>query len=902
MRTRIRLLSAALAMGVATLVSGTAWAVCTPNASDGIINVKRDCSPAAAGDGAATHDDTDVINAAIAAAATSPLHTVFLPMGRYYVSCSINVRGQDGLVFRGAGLGTMIEWHPSTSCAARSLPTYTESDRDVRAIEASSTGILDVRDTRDSRFESFQVYAATAGADAGILIASTGSAHPSHGLRFEQVDVGANGLVRLLNGVQVGGATSSTVDVDNGGHSFEGMNMWGVAQAAMVLYGVDSTGNTVANSFAYPTASNSVGVAVMGAGLTWQGGGGGTAVADVDFYIASRGNEVLIEDGTWERTTQFMRAPAATGATPITVVGSRIANEVSDGSRPMFDLRVAGPVSMTSDTFGSGSRDQPNAMRWTPPSGGTASFDFSNNIVGTSLTTWSALFPSPSAQPTARTGTQSWHATGGPQPLPFFSGGDGTPGDPYQVATPEDLFNVNLAPSASFVQTADIDMTNRRWSPATGANTSGYGPQVHGAAPQTWDARFNLHGAFFDGEYDGRGHTITNLRQDVYSSQAYQAVGLFGHVGPRGRVHDLTLDGACLNYTPATVSAATAVAVGGGIAGLNFGDIRDVTVRDTTLYGNFSHSGGIVGINVGTVTNAVVDGCNIMGYGAVGGAAGAGETPDAAGSRLTRVVVRGSTISGFGADGGRSVGGLVGRLDGSYQDSCHEITGADETPSSAAMEPSITQSAVVRSSVSGLYAGGIVGVLNEGRVEDVLTTARVNACNGGVCTYGGVATTMQGSATALLLCATMNRVATAPAYAAGATTIPLTKNYSGRYYVSGTGTTVSRASVGNTADGAHSVVITNAVTYTPSTASAGLVPYDGHTTDLRDLACSSGCTAGAGATARGVASGSGTWVSMASNGYGASTPATGVDFGGAYGLSLVAPAGLASTRYLPGAF
>lgn len=902
MTTRIKPLCAALAMVVATLVTRSAQAVtCAPNGVDGVINVKRDCSTLAWGDGAATHDDTEVINAAIAAAATSPLHTVFLPLGRYYVSCSINVRDQDGLLVRGAGLGTMIEWHPSVSCPARALPTYTASDRDVRAIEASTTGILDIRDTSNARFESFQVYAATAGADAGILVASTSASHPSHGLRFEQIDVGANGVVRMLNGVQIGGTSPTTVDADNGGHSFEGMNVWGVAQAAMVFYGASSTGNTVMNSFAYPTAANSVGVAVMGAGLTWQGGGGGTTVADVDFYIASRGNEVLLEDGTWERTPQFMRAPAATGATPITVVGCRVANEASDGTRPMVDLRVAGPISITSSTFGSGSREQANTLRWTPI-GGVGTFDFSNDIVGTSRTTWSELFPSPSVQPTERTGTQSWHIDTAPQPLPFFSGGTGTRTDPYLVSTPDDLFNMNLAPSASFAQTADIDMRERRWSPVSGANTSGFIPQFHGAAPLAWRDRFALKGAFFDGEYDGRGHAITNLRQDVYASQAYQAVGLFGQVGPNGRVHDVVIDNACLNYRPSTVSTATAVGVGGGIAGVSFGDIRDVTVRDSTLYGNFSNVGGIVGINAGAVTNAVVDGCNILGYGAVGGVAGAGETPDAAASRLTRVVVRGTTISGFGADGGRAVGGIVGRLEGSYQDSCFEITGADETPSSASMEPSITQSAVVRSAVSGLFAGGVVGILNEGRVEDVLSTARVSPCNGGVCTVSGTATTMQGSFAAVLFCGTMNRVATAPAYASGATTIPLIKGYSGRYYVGGTGTTVSRTSVGNAADGAHSVVITNAVTYTPSAASAGLTPYDGHTTEVRDLACASGCAAVTGATALGVASGSSTWVPTAFNSYSASSSATGIDFGGADGLSLAAPAGLSSSRYLPGAF
>lgn len=46
-----------------------------------------------------------------------------------------------------------------------------------------------------------------------------------------------------------------------------------------------------------------------------------------------------------------------------------------------------------------------------------------------------------------------------------FAGGTGTESDPYQVATAEQLQAVNDFLTASFVQTADIDLSEMVWKP-----------------------------------------------------------------------------------------------------------------------------------------------------------------------------------------------------------------------------------------------------------------------------------------------------------------------------------------------------------------------------------------------------------------------------------------------------
>ncbi len=82
-----------------------------------------------------------------------------------------------------------------------------------------------------------------------------------------------------------------------------------------------------------------------------------------------------------------------------------------------------------------------------------------------------------------------------------FSGGNGTAGNPYQVATAADLNDVRNNLSSNFVQTADIDLTS--------ATTSG---GAYYNAGKGWiPIRNSSDGNPFTGNYNGNGHIIIGL-------------------------------------------------------------------------------------------------------------------------------------------------------------------------------------------------------------------------------------------------------------------------------------------------------------------------------------------------------------------------------------------------------
>lgn len=88
-----------------------------------------------------------------------------------------------------------------------------------------------------------------------------------------------------------------------------------------------------------------------------------------------------------------------------------------------------------------------------------------------------------------------------------FSGGDGTPGNPYRISSADDLNNIRTSMNGYFVQTADIDISGfSNWEPIGGAGSS----------------------QAFTGNYDGKGFEITGLR---INRPGTPAVGLFGIIG-----------------------------------------------------------------------------------------------------------------------------------------------------------------------------------------------------------------------------------------------------------------------------------------------------------------------------------------------------------------------------------
>ena len=86
-----------------------------------------------------------------------------------------------------------------------------------------------------------------------------------------------------------------------------------------------------------------------------------------------------------------------------------------------------------------------------------------------------------------------------------FAGGSGTQSDPYKVSTAAQLNAVRNYPEAYFIQTTDIDMSSiNNWTPI-GKDSN----------------------QCFWGGYDGKGHTISNLKIKNDGSETY--IGLFGY-------------------------------------------------------------------------------------------------------------------------------------------------------------------------------------------------------------------------------------------------------------------------------------------------------------------------------------------------------------------------------------
>lgn len=155
-----------------------------------------------------------------------------------------------------------------------------------------------------------------------------------------------------------------------------------------------------------------------------------------------------------------------------------------------------------------------------------------------------------------------------------FAGGSGTPGDPFLVASAEQLELVRKHLDSHFLQTADIDLsTHGNWDPIGSLYMEGM---------ELLDEHFEG----FSGTYDGGGHTITGLT--IANPESEYAEGLFGLIQEPGKVRRLTLEAMDVHGKDI---------VGGLVGFLGGGLLEDVHV-DGVVKGR-SGLGGIAGIAAG---------------------------------------------------------------------------------------------------------------------------------------------------------------------------------------------------------------------------------------------------------------------------------------------------------------
>jgi len=239
-------------------------------------------------------------------------------------------------------------------------------------------------------------------------------------------------------------------------------------------------------------------------------------------------------------------------------------------------------------------------------------------------------------------------------------GMDGSPGKPFKVYDVGTLKRVGTDPTggwsliADYVQTADIVLP-----PA-------------GAGENNWTAIGNSS-SYFNGTYDGGGHTIFNLT--INTDTDHQ--GMFGYIGNAATVKNIGVVNGSVRGRNNT----------GGLVGLNNGGI----VQNCFLSGSVTGSGdtgGVAGGNLGTIQNCYSD-----------GSVGAGINSTAGGIvGYNRGTVRncaalnpGVTVSyGSGTDIGRVAGGNNGTLANNYARSdmvlkYNSNTGDEKSPISSAV-------------------------------------------------------------------------------------------------------------------------------------------------------------------------------------------------------------------------
>ncbi len=209
-------------------------------------------------------------------------------------------------------------------------------------------------------------------------------------------------------------------------------------------------------------------------------------------------------------------------------------------------------------------------------------------------------------------------------PFSFYPTGSGTSGDPYLIATLDNLFILSQVESiwdinAYFQQTADIDA-----SATSGWNSGeGFSPIGNATTP-------------FKGTYNGGGYTISNLFIDTFSESN---IGLFGWMDST-MVRELGLVQAKINgygnntgalagyagtesiikkiYVTGSVSASIN---GGGLIGTSFAD-SVLQVYSSARVNSETRTGGLIGdIGDGIIEESYVNGA-VSGSSAEGGIAG----------------------------------------------------------------------------------------------------------------------------------------------------------------------------------------------------------------------------------------------------------------------------------------
>ncbi|MBQ7749710.1 MAG: hypothetical protein IJR77_00625 [Bacteroidales bacterium] len=308
-----------------------------------------------------------------------------------------------------------------------------------------------------------------------------------------------------------------------------------------------------------------------------------------------------------------------------------------------------------------------------------------------------------------------------------FLEGSGFESDPYIIATAEDLISMSTLVNGEnekyagkvFVQTADIDMNLKSFSPIGSAS----------AAP-------------FKGNYDGGNFKISNLAAEGLDS-SNPASGLFGYAedatirnvklenrsnsgsfnrvgGLVGYAKNCTIQGCSLS---GGILGATANMCAAIVADMEGGTVEECKAENVEITNTKNYAAGIAAYAHGgaTITSCTIENVKVSGANEIGGIAGKTDS-----SKITACSAVKSTVSASSEDAGAIVGWSVANS---------EISGC-----------SVTESTVT---VGSHYAGGIVGLVELSTLSGCEVT--LSSIGGGE-RNGGIAGYMKNTATTIEAC------------------------------------------------------------------------------------------------------------------------------------------------------
>lgn len=206
-----------------------------------------------------------------------------------------------------------------------------------------------------------------------------------------------------------------------------------------------------------------------------------------------------------------------------------------------------------------------------------------------------------------------------------YSGGSGTPEDPFQIATAQDLIHLRETVEdydKHFVLSADIDLSGHVFDRAV-------------IAPDLNDEYSGHQGSEFSGFFDGKDRIIQHL-----SIKGNDYLGLFGWCTAGAVVMNLGLENVMIEGEGATV---------GGLIGANWGGAVVNSYSTGMVSGTGSVGGLVGGSREGVVSNSYST-CTVNGLISVGGLVGFN----------TRNSTVSNSYSTGGVEGNVNVGGLVG--------------------------------------------------------------------------------------------------------------------------------------------------------------------------------------------------------------------------------------------------